>query len=136
MRAGPGANTYVYTAIQLPERAVRLMPRLSEIRVSELLDTLCIDVSSRYQLASRDVEGLPAWEWTSDASGTVWTRVSQAEDQQHKKELENYCVRLVSDEFEDELTMALQSESSVDLEELLCGQLSKACAAKPTRTEL
>ena len=112
------------------------MPRLSEIRVSELLDTLCTDVSSRYQLASRDVEGLPAWEWTTDASGMVWTRVSQAEDQQHKKELENYCVRLVSDEFEDELTMALLSESSVDLEELLCGQLTKACAAKPARTEL
>ncbi|KAK9845927.1 hypothetical protein WJX81_006175 [Elliptochloris bilobata] len=67
--------------------------RLSEVRVSELLDTLCTAVSSRYVLAFKKSMDALVWAWTSDAGGSEWTRVSQAEDQQHKKELENYCGR-------------------------------------------
>jgi len=110
--------------------------RLSEVRVSALLDTLCTAVSARYQLASRtEVGAPPVWLWTADASGAEWTRVPQAEDQLRRKELENYCVRLVADEYEEELTAALRSEEPADLDDLLCKRWTKACR-ESARTEL
>ncbi len=104
--------------------------------MSALLDTLCTAVSARYQLASRtEVGAPPVWLWTADASGAEWTRVPQAEDQLRRKELENYCVRLVADEYEEELTAALRSEEPADLDDLLCKRWTKACR-ESARTEL
>ena len=105
--------------------------RLSEVRIGELLDTLCTAVSSRFQLAVNN---------TGDAVGLVWTDGAPpltAEGQHHSKELENFCIQLV-DDHEEELVEALRSEEGVHQEELhriLCLQ-SKACAAGQSRTEL
>ena len=112
--------------------------RMSEVRVGELLDTLCTTVSSRNQLAIKKTGDAAEWEWTEDVTGSEWTPLSQAEGRQHSKELENFCVRLVSDEYEEDLTEALRSEEGVDRDDLhriLCLQ-SKACAAERGRTEL
>lgn len=50
-----------------------------------------------------------------------------------KKELENYCVRLL-DEHEDELTGILKEDSG-DLEGILCERLAKACEPKTENPE-
>ena len=112
--------------------------RLSEVRIGELLDTLCTAVSSRFQLAvtmsdaGGDAAGDAAeWGWTDGAPPLT------AEGQHNAKELENFCTRLV-DEHEEVLVEALRSEEGVHRQELhriLCLQ-SKACAAEQGRTEL
>lgn len=120
----------------MSERTFRLLPlgrildyRLSEVRIGELLDTLCTAVSSRFQLAANSTGG--AAEWADGAPPLT------AEGQHNSKEFENFCSRLV-DEYEEVLVEALRSEEGVHREELhriLCLQ-SKACGAEQSRTEL
>ena len=105
--------------------------RLSEVRIGELLDTLCTAVSSRFQLAVNNTGDAAEWGWTDGAPPLT------AEGQHHSKELENFCIQLV-DDYEEVLVEALRSEEGVHQEELhriLCLQ-SKACAALQSRTEL
>ncbi|KAK9915351.1 hypothetical protein WJX75_007929 [Coccomyxa subellipsoidea] len=101
--------------------------RLSEQRIHDLLDGLCTDASANstlYRVKTGDQYSLV---WSDVKEGKSWIAPDKAEKEGRKKELENYCVRLL-DEHEDDLADALKKDAG-DLEGILCVRLAKACEA-------
>ncbi|CAL8468578.1 g8118 [Coccomyxa elongata] len=107
--------------------------RLSEQRIHDLLDDLCTAASADATLYRVKNDDQYSLVWNDVKESDSWIAPDKAEKEGRKKELENYCVRLL-DEHEDELTGILKEDSG-DLEGILCERLAKACEPKTENPE-
>lgn len=112
--------------------------KVSELRVTELLDRLCEDMD-HFAWASRPNQaGEENWKWRRvngvQASEVIGLKhASTAESKTRSKELKNYCYGLI-ERTEDQLTDYLTSrtEHHEGLDEFLCGQIAKHCDGADT----
>lgn len=108
----------------------------SELRVIELLETLCDSVKKLYELADG-----PSSEDSPDDSNLHWVKIGTAGIRQRHipseqktaelRTLANYCGAFI-EQHEDEIVGKVIRSGSLDLGEfndLLCGTIGKQCSA-------
>ena len=97
--------------------------RLSEQRLTELLDSLCENMSKKHCYAAKEDSSQRQWV-AVDAQGYV--PADRAEKERQQQELENYCSRIL-DEYEEEIAVALRSTNPPTPRDLLCKRLTGEC---------
>jgi hypothetical protein len=119
----------------------------SELRVHDLLDTLCKEMEKYSLIVTNTTEGSEARLWmkvTGEGSSAVSAnmRPGKAEEKEQRRRLESHCA-LTLDDLEEDLSSAIREgeTDSTPAEELLCKVLTPACKIKkkkviPPRTEL
>ena len=117
----------------------------SELRVHDLLDTLCKEMEKYSLILTNTTEGAQERLWTK-LLGEGSTRVDaklrpgKAEEKEQRRRLESHCARTL-DDLEEDLSSAIREGETDNMraEDLLCKVLTPVCKPKkkkPEKTEL